>query len=144
MPAWSMAALGSKMLELSAERANGAHTYLVTPEHTAKARAQLGPAPWLVVEQAVVLETDPAAAHAVHRPRRAAACCPSRSRRVGRPASALLTGRMVPGGMTNGMTASSLRDAAPVAVWFIWRRQDPHPATHAAVALASDPYRQQP
>jgi hypothetical protein len=24
----------------------------------------------------------------------------------------------------------------------IWRRQDPHPATHAAVALASDLYRQ--
>jgi alkanesulfonate monooxygenase SsuD/methylene tetrahydromethanopterin reductase-like flavin-dependent oxidoreductase (luciferase family) len=29
-----LAALGPKMLELSAERANGAHTYLVTPEHT--------------------------------------------------------------------------------------------------------------
>jgi hypothetical protein len=28
-------------------------------------------------------------------------------------------------------------------VWMIWRRQDPHPATHAAVALASDLYRQQ-
>jgi hypothetical protein len=54
------------MLDLSAERAVGAHTYLVTPEHTAKARAQLG-APWLVVEQAVVLETDPAAARAIGR-----------------------------------------------------------------------------
>ena len=48
-----LAALGPRMLELSAERADGAHTYLVTPEHTAKARAQLGPAPWLIVEQAV-------------------------------------------------------------------------------------------
>jgi len=62
-----LAALGPKMLELSAERADGAHTYLVTPEHTAKARAQLGPAPWLVVEQAVVLERDPAAARAIGR-----------------------------------------------------------------------------
>src|SRR6266498_504627 len=62
-----LAALGPKMLELSAERANGAHTYLVTPEHTAKARAQLGPAPWLVVEQAAVLESDPAAARAIGR-----------------------------------------------------------------------------
>ena len=62
-----LAALETKMLELSAERANGAHTYLVTPEHTAKARAQLGPAPWLVVEQAVVLETDAAKARAIGR-----------------------------------------------------------------------------
>jgi probable F420-dependent oxidoreductase len=62
-----LAALGPKMLQLSAERADGAHTYLVTPEHTAKARAQLGPAPWLVVEQAVVLETDAAKARAIGR-----------------------------------------------------------------------------
>jgi probable F420-dependent oxidoreductase len=62
-----LAALGPKMLDLSAERANGAHTYLVTPGHTAKARAQLGPAPWLVVEQAVVLEGDPAAARMIGR-----------------------------------------------------------------------------
>jgi probable F420-dependent oxidoreductase len=55
------------MLDLAAERTNGAHTYLVTPEHTTKARAQLGPAPWLVVEQAVVLESDPAAARAIGR-----------------------------------------------------------------------------
>jgi probable F420-dependent oxidoreductase len=66
-PPHVLAALGPKMLDLAAERANGAHTYLVTPEHTAKARAQLGPAPWLVVEQAVVLESDPAAARAIGR-----------------------------------------------------------------------------
>jgi DNA-binding transcriptional LysR family regulator len=42
-----------------------------------------------------------------------------------------------------GIVFRPLRDVAPVAVWFIWRRQDPHPATHAAVALASDLYRQQ-
>jgi probable F420-dependent oxidoreductase len=62
-----LAALGPKMLELAAERANGAHTYLVTPEHTAKARAQLGPAAWLIVEQAAVLETDTATARAIGR-----------------------------------------------------------------------------
>jgi probable F420-dependent oxidoreductase len=62
-----LAALGPKMLDLSSKRANGAHTYLVTPEHTVKARAQLGPAPWLVAEQAVVLESDPAAARAIGR-----------------------------------------------------------------------------
>ncbi|HET6814231.1 MAG TPA: LysR family transcriptional regulator [Actinomycetota bacterium] len=37
----------------------------------------------------------------------------------------------------------ALRNADPIPVWMIWRRQDPHPATHAAVALASDLYRPQ-
>lgn len=41
-----------------------------------------------------------------------------------------------------GIAFRPLRDAAPAAVWCIWRRQDPHPATHAAVALAADLYRQ--
>jgi probable F420-dependent oxidoreductase len=62
-----LAALGPRMLELSAERADGAHTYLVTPEHTEKARAQLGPAPWLAVEEAVVLERDRDAARVIGR-----------------------------------------------------------------------------
>jgi DNA-binding transcriptional LysR family regulator len=42
-----------------------------------------------------------------------------------------------------GITFRPLRDAAPVPVWMIWRRQDPHPATHAVLALASDLYRLQ-
>ena len=42
-----------------------------------------------------------------------------------------------------GIAFRALRNADPVPVWIIWRRQDPHPATHAAVALASDLYRQQ-
>ncbi len=41
----------------------------------------------------------------------------------------------------DGITYRPLRDAEPVAVHLIWRRQDPHPATHAAVALAIDLYR---
>ncbi|KEI45864.1 LLM class F420-dependent oxidoreductase [Saccharopolyspora rectivirgula] len=53
-----LAALGPKMLELSRDSADGAHTYLVTPEHTARAREVLGPDKLLVVEQGVVLTTD--------------------------------------------------------------------------------------
>ena len=49
-----LAALGPKMLELAASDADGAHTYLVTTEHTAFAREHLG-ASFLAVEQAVVL-----------------------------------------------------------------------------------------
>jgi probable F420-dependent oxidoreductase len=62
-----LAALGPKMLELARERADGAHPYLVTPEHTASARAILGPDRLLAPEQKVVLETDPARARAIAR-----------------------------------------------------------------------------
>ena len=54
-----LAALGPKMLELSRDRAQGAHPYLTTPEHTASARQVLGEGPLLAVEQAVVLSSDP-------------------------------------------------------------------------------------
>ncbi|MGI5213081.1 LLM class F420-dependent oxidoreductase [Plantactinospora sp. CA-290183] len=54
-----LAALRPGMLELAARRSAGAHPYFVTPEHTARARAILGPEPVLAPEQAVVLETDP-------------------------------------------------------------------------------------
>src|SRR5580704_5622322 len=53
-----LAALRPKMLELSATLADGAHPYLVTPEHTRRAREILGPEPILCVEQAVALTTD--------------------------------------------------------------------------------------
>jgi probable F420-dependent oxidoreductase len=53
-PARVLAALGPRMLALAAERADGAHPYLVTPEHTQRARVVLGSA-FLGVEQAVVL-----------------------------------------------------------------------------------------
>jgi probable F420-dependent oxidoreductase len=62
-----LAALGPRMLALAAERAQGAHSYLVTPEHTSKARAALGPGCWLLPEQAVVLETDPGRARTIAR-----------------------------------------------------------------------------
>ncbi|WP_280423729.1 LLM class F420-dependent oxidoreductase [Nocardia carnea] len=53
-----LAALGPKMLHLSATRAGGAHPYLVTPEHTATARAALGDGPLLLPEQTAILTTD--------------------------------------------------------------------------------------
>jgi probable F420-dependent oxidoreductase len=53
-----LAALGPKMLELAASHADGAHPYWTTPEHTALARAALGPDKLLCVEQKVVLSTD--------------------------------------------------------------------------------------
>jgi probable F420-dependent oxidoreductase len=64
-----LAALGPKVLRLSAERAAGAHPYLVTPEHTRRARQVLGAGPLLAPEQKVVLETDPERARAIARPR---------------------------------------------------------------------------
>ncbi|OBH06333.1 MULTISPECIES: LLM class F420-dependent oxidoreductase [unclassified Mycobacterium] len=53
-----LAALGPKMLELSAERGRGAHPYLVSPDHTAFARSVLGEGPLLLPEQGVVLTED--------------------------------------------------------------------------------------
>lgn len=62
-----VAALGPKMLALSAEKSLGAVPYNVTPKHTAKAAAILGPKKALAVEQKVTLETDPAKARALGR-----------------------------------------------------------------------------
>jgi probable F420-dependent oxidoreductase len=62
-----LAALRPKMLELAAQRADGAHPYNVNPEHTARARKTLGKGPYLCPEQAVVLETDPAKARQIAR-----------------------------------------------------------------------------
>lgn len=53
-----LAALGPKMLHLSATRANGSHPYLVTPDFTARARESLGTGPLLLPEQTVILTTD--------------------------------------------------------------------------------------
>jgi probable F420-dependent oxidoreductase len=64
-----LAALGPKVLLLSAERAAGALPYLVTPEHTRQARQILGTGPLLAPEQKLVLEADPERARAIGRPR---------------------------------------------------------------------------
>jgi probable F420-dependent oxidoreductase len=67
--AWPVciAALGPLMLKVAAEQARGAVTYNVTPGHTAQAAKILGPGKALVVEQKVLLETDPARARALGR-----------------------------------------------------------------------------
>lgn len=62
-----LAALGPQMLRLAAERADGAHPYNTTPEHTAQARKLLGAGPLLCPEQAVILETNATRARAVAR-----------------------------------------------------------------------------
>ena len=62
-----LAALGPRMMELARDRSAGAHPYFVSAEHTAEARAALGPDDLLAPEVAVVLEADPAAARAIAR-----------------------------------------------------------------------------
>lgn len=66
-PVRMLAALRPKMLELAAQRADGAHPYNVNPEHTARARQILGSNKYLCPEQAVILETDPAKARKIGR-----------------------------------------------------------------------------
>jgi probable F420-dependent oxidoreductase len=65
----ALAALGPRVLRLSAERSAGALPYLVTPEHTRQARQILGAGVLLAPEQKLVLETDPERARAIGRPR---------------------------------------------------------------------------
>ena len=62
-----LAALGPKMLRMSAERSLGAHPYFVPVEHTTIARKELGAGPLLAVEQAAVLATDAPTARATAR-----------------------------------------------------------------------------
>lgn len=63
----ALAALGPKMLELSRDRALGALPYLVTAEHTARAREVLGTDALLAPELKVVLDADPERARATAR-----------------------------------------------------------------------------
>jgi probable F420-dependent oxidoreductase len=62
-----LAALGPRMLELAAARADGAHPYFVPVDHTTIARQRLGPGPCLAVEQTAVLATDATEARAIGR-----------------------------------------------------------------------------
>jgi probable F420-dependent oxidoreductase len=54
-----LAALGPRMLELARERSDGAHPYLVPPEHTRLARETLGEELLLAPELSVLLDSDP-------------------------------------------------------------------------------------
>ncbi|MFJ9563312.1 LLM class F420-dependent oxidoreductase [Streptomyces fuscichromogenes] len=64
----ALAALGPRVLRLAGDRTAAAHPYLVTPEHSRRARDLLGAGPLLAPEQKVVLETDPARARAIGDP----------------------------------------------------------------------------
>ena len=57
-PPTVLAALGPRMLKLSAEAADGAHPYFTPPDHTAMARDILGAGPLLAPEQMVVIDSD--------------------------------------------------------------------------------------
>jgi probable F420-dependent oxidoreductase len=63
-----LAALGPRVLRLSAERTAGAHPANATPEHTAQARAIIGPNALLAPVHNVVLTSDPDEARAIARP----------------------------------------------------------------------------
>src|ERR1700685_2518658 len=65
----ALAALGPKVLALSAARSAGAHPYLTTPEHTRWARELVGEGPLLAPEQKIVFDTDPERASAIGRAR---------------------------------------------------------------------------
>lgn len=66
-PSRVIAALGPKMLALSAELTDGAHPYFVPVEHTSIAREAIGADKLLAVEQMVVLETEPSKARDIAR-----------------------------------------------------------------------------
>ena len=53
-----VAALGPKVLKLAAQRSAGAHPYLTTAEHTARARDLIGTSVFLAPEHKVVLSTN--------------------------------------------------------------------------------------
>ena len=62
-----LAALRPKMLGLARDRTAGAQPYLVTPEHTAEARASLGPGKLLAPEQGFIFEKDATRAREIGR-----------------------------------------------------------------------------
>jgi probable F420-dependent oxidoreductase len=67
-PPTVLAALGPKMLKLSAAAAQGAHPYFSPVEHTVYARAIIGPDALLAPEQMVVIDTDVARARQTAKP----------------------------------------------------------------------------
>jgi probable F420-dependent oxidoreductase len=62
-----VAALGPRVLKLSAQRSAGAHPYLTTPDHTRQARELIGPSALLAPEHKVVLTTDAEKARSIGR-----------------------------------------------------------------------------
>lgn len=62
-----IAALGPKVLKLSAQRSAGAHPYLTTPQHTGEARNIVGPTVFLAPEHKVILARDAEASRKIGR-----------------------------------------------------------------------------
>ena len=62
-----IAALGPRVLKLSAQRSAGAHPYLTTPQHTGEARNLLGPTVFIAPEHKVVLARDAEASREIGR-----------------------------------------------------------------------------
>jgi probable F420-dependent oxidoreductase len=62
-----LAALGPRMLQMARDRSDGAHPYSAPVEHTAVARAALGPDRLLIPEQPGAFDAEPARARAVAR-----------------------------------------------------------------------------
>jgi probable F420-dependent oxidoreductase len=62
-----IAALGPRMLEVARDRSLGTHPYLVTAEHTATARAVLGPDRLVAPAHVAVLEADSTTAREIGR-----------------------------------------------------------------------------
>jgi probable F420-dependent oxidoreductase len=62
-----LAAVGPRMLELAAERTDGAHPFFVPVDHTADARRILGSEPWLAVAVPIVMSADPGEARRIAR-----------------------------------------------------------------------------
>lgn len=63
-----LAALGPRVLRLSASRTLGAHPYLVTPQHTSEARTILGPNALLAPAHNAIITTDIDEARSIGRP----------------------------------------------------------------------------
>lgn len=63
----AIAALGPRMLSVTRERALGTHPYLVTPEHSARARAVVGPTALVAPAHVAVLGGDRARARDIGR-----------------------------------------------------------------------------
>jgi probable F420-dependent oxidoreductase len=65
LPPLVLAALGPRMVALSAERTAGAYPYFTTDEHIRKVREQLGPEPFLAADLPVVLASGRAEARTI-------------------------------------------------------------------------------
>lgn len=62
-----VAALGPQVLKLAGRRSAGAHAYLTTPLHTARARTSIGPDAFIAPAHKVVLTADTGQARAIGR-----------------------------------------------------------------------------